>query len=490
MAAQLLILGALMLGVSGKLIEKLEDFEFDVNGRLKDSWLIFGEGGCASTVESGFRDVLGNVRRLGTIKPKNMRKKFFGDVHCGAIVLDKGLEREYVYTPFRPMHKYTTYSALNRWLVTVQRVEMGFLSYHKNDLEVFWQRKDENGTVVEEVSVGTLEPGEPKTMWRSAFLGHEFKLKDVVTGGTNLTFVAEYDSFNLIGRGAAPGEPPSQDVIDEDTAGLLHDSVLNSNRIKRTFTEMGFAKGRLPPQLYGSIRAFYYNNMHSTAHEDWSWTERNVNWWTAPSYMVVAPFGLKARWQDTLKDLVEEWIGGVPLENTDIYGIREYKRGARLLSHVDREQTHAASLIINVAQTNVQEDWPLEIYDHGGRLHEIIMEPGDILYYESARCIHGRMRPFRGDSFVNIFSHYRPVDDPYWYKEGNPEETPEPLVDGSKLTKKDAPWLSPSKARIAIEKENAPEEAGRDLFHWWGYVGSERGAHVHMYDGRTHDLEL
>jgi hypothetical protein len=327
-------------------------------------------------------------------------------------------------------------------------------------------------------------------MWRTTFLGHEFKFKDVVTGGTNLTFVAEYDSFNLIGRGAAPGEPPSQDVIDEDTAGLLHDSVLNSHRIKRTFTEMGFAKGRLPPQLYGSIRAFYYNNRHSTAHEDWSWSERNVNWWTAPSYMVVAPFELKARWQNTLKNLVEEWIGGVPLENTDIYGIREYKRGARLLSHVDREQTHAASLIINVAQTNVQEDWPLEIYDHGGRLHEVIMEPGDILYYESARCIHGRMRPFRGDSFVNIFSHYRPVDDPYWYKKENPQGAPKPMLDGRHLTQQDVPWLSPSKARIAIDKENAPEEAGWDLFHWWSYVGSERGAHVHMYDGRTHDLEL
>ena len=35
-----------------------------------------------------------------------------------------------------------------------------------------------------------------------------------------------------------------------------------------------------------------------------------------------------------LKDLVEEW-SGVTLELTDIYGMREYKDGARLLTHVD-----------------------------------------------------------------------------------------------------------------------------------------------------------
>jgi hypothetical protein len=41
-----------------------------------------------------------------------------------------------------------------------------------------------------------------------------------------------------------------------------------------------------------------------------------------------------------------------------------YEDGARLLSHVDREATHAASLIINVAQGDVREPWAIEVYDH------------------------------------------------------------------------------------------------------------------------------
>ena len=42
------------------------------------------------------------------------------------------------------------------------------------------------------------------------------------------------------------------------------------------------------------------------------------------------------------------------------------------------------------------EPWPVEVYDHGNRLHEILMEPGDVVYYESAKNLHGRNRPLAG----------------------------------------------------------------------------------------------
>ena len=74
----------------------------------------------------------------------------------------------------------------------------------------------------------------------------------------------------------------------------------------------------------------------------------------------------------------------VSLKQTSLYGIREYHRGSRLTAHIDRLTTHAASIIINVAQTDTKEPWPLEIYDHAGRMHVAVMTPGDIIYYESA----------------------------------------------------------------------------------------------------------
>jgi hypothetical protein len=76
-----------------------------------------------------------------------------------------------------------------------------------------------------------------------------------------------------------------------------------------------------------------------------------------------------------LLTLVESWTN-TTLELTDIYGLRRYNEGARLLSHVDRINTHAASLIINVAQGNTSEPWKVEIYDLANRLHEVDMNEG------------------------------------------------------------------------------------------------------------------
>lgn len=57
--------------------------------------------------------------------------------------------------------------------------------------------------------------------------------------------------------------------------------------------------------------------------------------------------------------------------------------------HVDTIRTHVVSAIINVDQ-EVEKDWPLVILDHEDNEHSIVMKPGDMLFYESAKLIHGR----------------------------------------------------------------------------------------------------
>jgi hypothetical protein len=121
------------------------------------------------------------------------------------------------------------------------------------------------------------------------------------------------------------------------------------------------------------------------------------------------------------------------IQQTSLYGIREYRGKSRLLQHVDIKSTHAASIIVNVAQMGVEEPWPLEIFDHSDRLHEVVMAEGDILYYESARNVHARTHPFQGEKFANIFAHYRPLvpltsaGDDSWFARRNPFGTHPPL---------------------------------------------------------------
>jgi hypothetical protein len=42
------------------------------------------------------------------------------------------------------------------------------------------------------------------------------------------------------------------------------------------------------------------------------------------------------------------------------------------------------------------------------------MEPGDMLFYESARLVHGRPYSLAAESYCNVFAHYRAADRTYW----------------------------------------------------------------------------
>ena len=93
---------------------------------------------------------------------------------------------------------------------------------------------------------------------------------------------------------------------------------------------------------------------------------------------------------------------------TFVYGIRIYEKGAVLSSHRDRLKTHIISAIINVDQ-KVDEEWPLVIEDNYYRKHQILLQPGEMVFYESARLVHGRPIPLKGKHFANIFCHFMPV---------------------------------------------------------------------------------
>lgn len=68
-----------------------------------------------------------------------------------------------------------------------------------------------------------------------------------------------------------------------------------------------------------------------------------------------------------------------------------------------------SSCIINVDQ-DVDEPWPIEVYDHAGRAYNVTMEPGDLVLYESSTVLHGRPFPMKGRYFANIFVHFKPLD--------------------------------------------------------------------------------
>ena len=142
-----------------------------------------------------------------------------------------------------------------------------------------------------------------------------------------------------------------------------------------------------------------------------------VNHWASPTYMVSvedntlekAGFHLKQAIWDAVKDTIEQWTG-MEQKPVSMYGIRSYKEGAILSPHVDRLPL-VGSCIINVDQ-DVDEPWPLEVYDRHDRAVNVTMEPGDLVLYESGSLVHGRPFALKGRFFANIFIHFEPTGRP------------------------------------------------------------------------------
>lgn len=77
-----------------------------------------------------------------------------------------------------------------------------------------------------------------------------------------------------------------------------------------------------------------------------------VNWWESQTRLIPMPLRWKERWHRELMPTVAAWAGDVQLQATAFYGMRVYADASWLIRHVDREDTHALSAIMNLDQSD------------------------------------------------------------------------------------------------------------------------------------------
>mmetsp|Transcript_36583 Transcript_36583/g.44157 ORF Transcript_36583/g.44157 Transcript_36583/m.44157 type:complete len:507 (-) Transcript_36583:32-1552(-) len=466
-------------------VSSISDLPFDENGRLSSHLLVYPEGACANFIED---DSHRNqpFRELYAVSGEALSIFFGGtgiaDVpkisqDCPAACLERGVEKSQVGTPLPSLY-FDREQKFDAWFTTAcNKAEQCYINYHKKDasLKVYWVNPYTN----ENRFTNDLQYGEKHTHCIETWLGHEFIFEDSETGEIVMRHTIEFTGVRAIGVLPRQSLPTNRD-FHERIKSTLNGEWRRQGAVQRTFSSLGFAKGRLPEDIFGTLGAYYYNNRNFTIREEWDGKGVFVNWWEVDVHFIQLPWGLKQMLQERLKTMVEEWTG-VDLEETSMYGLRQYEEGARLLTHVDRTTTHAASLIVNVAQGNVTEPWAVEVHDHAGRLHQVNMEPGDIVYYESAKCLHGRNTPLKGPGayYVNLFTHYRPTGDANWYKKDNPEGTPDPLIEIGDC-KVEESSNEPSQGPVICENSNigpylSPSlltaTSGDDLYQWWRRVG-------------------
>lgn len=108
-------------------------------------------------------------------------------------------------------------------------------------------------------------------------------------------------------------------------------------------------------------------------------------------------------------------FAGVDIEPSAMYGIRSYLRGSSLVEHTDKVETHHVSSSILVDKDlrcgcqhkDNGDDWAFDIQGYDGDWYKIYLEPGDMIVYESALCVHARKEPFQGTYYRNFFAHYK-----------------------------------------------------------------------------------
>ena len=195
-------------------------------------------------------------------------------------------------------------------------------------------------------------------------------------------------------------DSPSQQKLN-----LLGGLACSGTSACANFTERGYATASTPAALQAALLAAVRDKKTARRPE----VEPLVGGGGSADLLVV-PKKLLQRLADELKPLHEQWAGR-KLVLTSAYGPRAYKENSRLALHTDRPDSHVISSIVHIDRS---EDgaaaWPLVIEGFDGRANEVLLAPGEMLFYESAKCLHGRPYPLNGSSFVAIFLHFKPTD--------------------------------------------------------------------------------
>jgi len=166
------------------------------------------------------------------------------------------------------------------------------------------------------------------------------------------------------------------------------------------FTEKGFSVVRAPDSVNERLQASLHAHMHDARYED------------TPSRQIDVIKGkLRPKFidQDELNEeilhellpMFEEW-SGVRLKPAIAYGLRIYQNESALLMHVDKIEDHVISAILHVGHEYDDEDepWPLVIESFDGTTQEVVLEPGEMLFYESAKVTKAQQthRHLSGDT--------------------------------------------------------------------------------------------
>lgn len=182
-----------------------------------------------------------------------------------------------------------------------------------------------------------------------------------------------------------------------------------------TLLETGYIVKKVPNDIMSEVNSLYEKSKKFTRDE----TKDEALSITGKSELnILARYGYE---RDKLIENMlplHENVFNTKLIPSVMYGVRKYHKGAILDMHFDKYITHhVGSIMVIDKDLDNQEDWPLHIINNQGIEDKVYLNVGDIIFYESARLLHGRPNPLLGNYYSIVMTHlsivgykHKPID--------------------------------------------------------------------------------
>ena len=249
-----------------------DDLVYDANGKLASHQLVY-TAACVVPYVSAMRapDLFEFHEAAGKAHADLFGEETGGE--CLAACIERGVDRSLVAAVMpHKIYVPADHGDLAVWLRDqCTRVEVCMMNYvdSSNALQLYWINGSERQHHLD------LEYGERKTRCFSSFIGHTF---EALTKDGDVVGRLTVTATTVLAFGTAPTlVKPNEDKTKQIRTTLQHEWARHK-RVTRTFSPLGFAKGRLPDDVFASIAAFYYNNRHNKVNEEWQGKGVFVNW--------------------------------------------------------------------------------------------------------------------------------------------------------------------------------------------------------------------
>ena len=171
------------------------------------------------------------------------------------------------------------------------------------------------------------------------------------------------------------------------------------NPITRS-TKKGFKVFDVPPAIHSVLSNFY--DRSKLKNEEYE----GKTYYDGGKQSFVQDINTRLELVEFIKKTMlehhEEWCGR-ELNPAVVYGPRSYAKDYVLNAHYDRQDTHHIASSITLGK---DAPWNLNIQDHDKQWWGVDVKPGQMITFESGVCIHGRLDPYQGTYFDNIYTHY------------------------------------------------------------------------------------